>query len=169
VNNYVVIVLRLVHIISGIFWVGSGLAFFFFIGPTLGATAEAGQKFAQHLMIKTRFTAILTSSAILTVLAGAVLYWRDSDGLSSNWMHTAQGLGFGVGAFFALIGLVFGTMVGSTNGALAKLGSQIQGKPTPDQMAQIGALRKRLSLVSPINAYSLIIAAIFMAIARYLH
>ncbi len=168
-NNNLVIVLRLVHIISGVFWVGAGLVMFFFIGPTLGATAEAGQKFAQHLMTKTRFTAILTTSAILTVLAGAVLYWRDSDGLSSNWMHTSQGLGFGVGAFFGLIGLVFGAMVGSTNGALARLGSQIQGKPTPDQMAQIGALRKRLSLVSPINAYSLIIATLLMAISRYLH
>jgi uncharacterized membrane protein len=169
VNNYVVIVLRLVHIISGVFWVGAGLVMFFFIGPTLGATAEAGQKFAQHLMTKTRFTAIITTSAILTVLAGFILYWRDSDGLSSNWMHTAQGLGFGVGAFFGLIGLVFGAMVGSTNGALAKLGAQIQGKPTPDQMTQIGALRKRLALVSPINVYSLILATLLMAISRYLH
>ena len=168
-NNYVVIVLRLVHIISGVFWVGAGLVMFFFIGPTLGATAEAGQKFAQHLMTKTRFTAIITTSAILTVLAGFILYWRDSDGLSSNWMHTAQGLGFGVGAFFGLIGLVFGAMVGSTNGALAKLGAQIQGKPTPDQMTQIGALRKRLALVSPINVYSLILATLLMAISRYLH
>ena len=84
-------------------------------------------------------------------------------------MHTAQGLGFGVGAFFGLIGLVFGAMVGSTNGALAKLGAQIQGKPTPDQMTQIGALRKRLALVSPINVYSLILATLLMAISRYLH
>ena len=68
--NIFVIVLRLVHIISGVFWVGAGLVMFFFIGPTLGATADAGQKFAQHLMLRTRFTAILTTSAILTVLAG---------------------------------------------------------------------------------------------------
>lgn len=168
-NNNVVIILRLVHIISGVFWVGSGLVMFFFISPTLGATAEAGQKFAQHLMLKTRFTAILTSSAILTVLAGALLYWRDSDGLSSSWMNTTQGLGFGVGAFFGLVGLVFGAMVGSTNGALAKQGSQIQGKPTPEQLTQIGALRKRLSVVSPINVYSLILATLLMAISRYLY
>ena len=167
--NYLVIVLRLLHIISGVFWVGAGLAMFFFIGPTLGATAEAGQKFAQHLMTQTRFTAIMTTSAILTVLAGFTLYWIDSDGLSSAWMHSGAGLGFGIGAFFALIGFIFGMMVGNTNGALAKLGMQIQGKPTPEQMAQIGALRKRLSVVSPINAYSLLIAALFMAIARYLH
>jgi uncharacterized membrane protein len=166
--NFLVIVLRLVHIISGVFWVGAGLVMYFFIGPTLGATADAGQKFAQHLMLRTRFTAILTTSAILTVLAGATLYWLDSDGLSSAWLHSGAGTGFAIGAVFGLIGLVFGMMVGSTNGALAKLGSQIQGKPTPEQMAQVGALRKRLSMVSPINAYSLLIAAFFMAIARYL-
>jgi uncharacterized membrane protein len=167
--NYYVIALRLVHIISGVFWVGASLVMFFFVGPTLVATAEAGQKFAQHLMTKTRFTAVITVSAILTVLAGYALYWRDSDGFSSTWLHTGQGLGFGVGALFALIGLVFGIIVGNSNGALAKLGLQIQGKPTPEQMAQIGALRKRLSLVSPINAYSLIIALLLMAISRYLH
>jgi len=167
--NYLTITLRLIHIIFGVFWAGAGLVMFFFIGPTLGATAEAGQKFAQHLMNQTRFTAILTTSAILTVLAGFFLYWIDSDGFSSAWMHSGPGIGFAIGAAFGLIGLIFGAVVGNTNGALAKLGSQIQGKPTPEQMAQIGALRKRLSVVSPINAYSLLIATLLMATARYLH
>jgi len=166
--DYLMIILRLIHIISGVFWVGAGLAVFFFIGPTLAATADAGQKFAQHLILKTRFTAVITTSAILTVLAGATLYWIDSGGLSSAWMHSGPGIGFAAGAFFGLVGLVFGIMVGNTNGALAKLGSQIQGKPTPEQMAQIGTLRKRLSTISPINAYALILAMLFMAIARYL-
>jgi len=167
--NYLMLVLRLLHIISGVLWVGAGLVMYFFIGPTLGATAEAGQKFAQHLITQTRFTAVITVAAILTVLAGASLYWIDSGGLTSAWMHSGVGLGFGIGAFFGLIGFIFGMMVGNTNGALAKLGMQIQGKPTPEQMAQIGALRKRLSVVSPINAYSLLIATLLMAIARYLH
>ena len=166
--NYYVIGLRLIHIISGVLWVGASLVMYFFVGPTLGATAEAGQKFAQHLMTKTRFTAVITISAILAVLAGYALYWHDSDGLTSPWMHSGAGLGFGIGAGFALLGLVFGIMVGNTNTALAKLGLQIQGKPTDEQMAQIGALRKRLTTVSPINVYSLIIALLFMAISRYL-
>ena len=167
--NYLVIVLRLFHIISGVLWVGASLVMYFFVGPTLGATAEAGQKFAQHLMTKTRFTAVITTSAILTVLAGYILYWIDSDGLTSPWLHSGPGLGFGLGAGFGLLGLIFGLMVGNTNGALAKLGMQIQGKPTPEQGTQIGALRKRLSVISPLNAYSLLIAVFFMAISRYLH
>jgi uncharacterized membrane protein len=167
--NYLVIVLRLFHILSGVTWVGASLVMYFFVGPTLGATAEAGQKFAQHLMTKTRFTAVIIISAILTVVAGYTLYWIDSDGLTSAWTHSGPGLGFGLGSGFGLLGLIFGIMVGNSNSALAKLGSQIQGKPTPDQMTQLGALRKRLSVVSPLNAYSLIIALFFMAIARYLH
>ena len=166
--NILVVILRLLHIISGVLWVGASLVMFFFVGPTLAATAEAGQKFAQHLIRKTRFTAIITISAILTVLAGASLYWIDSDGLSSAWTHSSVGLGFGLGAGFGLLGLIFGIMVGNSNSAIAKLGSQIQGKPTPEQLAQIGALRKRLSVVSPLNAYSLILATLLMAIARYL-
>ena len=167
--NVLVIVLRLIHILSGVFWAGASLVMFFFIGPTLGATAEAGQKFAQHLILKTRFTAIVTGTAFLTVLAGISLYWIDSDGLSSAWTHSGAGLGFAFGAGFALLGLIFGGMVGGTNGALAKLGSEIQGKPTPEQLTQLGVLRKRLSVVSPLNAYSLLLAILLMAIARYLH
>ena len=167
--NYLMLVLRLLHIISGVLWVGAGVIMFFFIGPTLGATAEAGQKFAQHLMTRTRFTTVVIVSAFLTVLAGASLYWIDSGGLTSAWMHSGPGLGFGLGAGFGLLGLIFGLMVGNSNMALAKLGSQIQGKPTPEQLAQIGALQKRLSIVSPLNVYSLIIAALLMAIARYLN
>ena len=166
--NVLVVVLRLLHIISGVIWVGASLVMFFFVGPTLAATAEAGQKFAQHLILKTRFTAVITTSAILTVLAGICLYWIDSDGLSSAWTFSSVGLGFGLGAGFGLLGLIFGIMVGNSNSAIAKLGSQIQGKPTPEQLAQIGALRKRLSVVSPLNAYSLILATLLMAIARYL-
>jgi len=167
--NYLMLTLRLLHILSGVFWVGGSLIMFFFIGPTLGATADAGQKFAQHLMTKTRFTAFITVSAILAVLAGYTLYWIDSGGLTSAWMHSGPGIGFGLGAGFGLLGLIFGIMVGRNNSALAKVGLQIQGKPTPEQLTQIGALRKRLSVVSPLNAYSLIIATLFMAIARYLN
>jgi len=167
--NILIIVLRILHIIFGVFWAGAGLIMYFFVGPTLGATAEVGQKFAQHLMTRTRFTATITISAILTVLAGVILYWLDSGGLSSPWMHSGAGLGFGIGAGFGLLGFVFGIMVGNSNSALAKLGTQIQGKPTPEQIAQITALRKRLGVVSPLNAYSLLIAMFFMAIARYLH
>ena len=67
--NVLILALRLIHIIGGVFWVGSSVIFGFFISPTVAATADSGQKFMAHLITKTRLTGAITASAILTVLA----------------------------------------------------------------------------------------------------
>ena len=129
--NYLVLVLRLLHIIGGVFWVGGGLAMNFFIGPTMRATGDAGKQFAGHLMTNTRIVTVMTVSAWSTVIAGFFLYGIDSAWFSSPWMHSGAGTGFGLGALFALIGFVTGLMNGNNNTKMAKLGAQIQGQPTP--------------------------------------
>ena len=165
--NYLVIVLRLIHILSGVFWVGSSIIFGFFIGPAVQATGEAGQKFMAQLVTKARITQRIVISAVLTVLAGGWLYWIDSDGLTSAWKNSGPGVGFGIGALFALIGLVFGIMIGVNTEALVKVGSQVQGKPTPEQMNKIQTAQKRLGIVGPITTIALILALACMATARY--
>jgi uncharacterized membrane protein len=165
--NYLVIVLRLIHIVSGVFWVGSSIMFGLFVGPGVQATGEAGQKFMAHLVNKAKINARITGAAILTVLAGGGLYWIDSDGLTSAWQHTGPGYGFGIGALFALVGLFFGIQIGRNTEALVKIGEQVQGKPTPEQMTQIQAAQKRLGTVGPITTISLILALVCMATARY--
>ncbi len=162
------IVLRLIHIVSGVFWVGGSIILTFFISPTVQATAEAGQKFMMRLVNKGRITMRITIAAILTVLAGGALYWIDSGGLTLGWTYSATGWGFGIGAVFALIGLAFGMMVGKNVTLLGKLGSQIQGKPTTsDQLSQMQAAQKQLSFVGPANTIALIIALACMATARF--
>lgn len=165
--NYLVIVLRLVHILAGAFWVGSSIFLFFFVRPTLAATADAGQKFMAHLVTKANITTRITIAAFLTVLAGGWLYWIDSAGLTSAWRNSGPGIGFGVGSLFALVGLVFGSMVGVNTAKLGTLASQIQGKPSPEQMGQIQAAQKQLAYVSPISTIALILALASMATARY--
>ena len=141
----------------------------FFIGPTIGATAQAGKQFAGHLMTRTHLSMALTISAILTVLAGGFLYWHDLQGFTSLWMSAGPGIGFSIGAVSALIGFVFGIMLGQLNKKMALIGSQIkEGEPTPEQLAQLQKIQNQLKVVSPINAGSLIIAVVFMSIARYL-
>ncbi len=166
--NYFIVILRLVHVVSGAFWVGAAIVFYFFLGPTVGVTAEAGQKFAQHLIARTRFITVLVSAGGLTVLAGFLLYWIDSQGFTTGWMQSGAGISFAIGGIFGLIGLIFGSMVGSVNTKMVRTGMQIQGKPTPEQLSQIQAFRKRLAVIAPINVYSLILALVFMSVARYL-
>jgi uncharacterized membrane protein len=165
--DYLVLIMRLIHILGGMFWVGGSLVLNFFVSPTVAATSESGQKFMAHLITKTRLTAAITGSAMLTVLAGIVLYWNDSQGFTSAWQSSGPGTGFGLGGFFAIIGLVFGIMVGKNVNILGKLASQIQGKPTNEQMGQIQAAQKQLRYAAPISSAAVIIALICMATARY--
>lgn len=165
--DYVVILLRLIHIVGGIAWVGSSLVLNFYVGPTVAATQEGGQQFMRHLMLRTRFTQALSGAAIMTVLAGIALYARDA-GAGPAWQSSGPGIGYGIGGAFGLAGLVFGMLFGMTSGALARTAEEIQGQPTDAQQARLESLRKRLALVGPLNVYSLLISAIMMAIARYL-
>ena len=165
--NTLIIVLRFVHILSGVFWVGSSVLLGFFISPAVAATADAGQRFMAHLVTKARITLFITISAILTVLAGGWLFWIDSDGLTSAWQNSGPGIGFGVCAIFAFIGLVFGIMVGVNTNTLGTLASQIKGKPTDEQMKTIQTAQQRLKVVGPVGPLVQIVALICMATARY--
>ena len=166
--NILVVILRLLHIIAAVIWGGGALIMEFFIGRAILATGASGQQFVQHLMNKIRMHRFMTVAALVTVLAGSVLYWLDSDGFSSAWVRSSAGIGFGVGAGFGLIAFVFGAIFGSSNAKLAEIGAQVQGKPTDEQLSRIQALQKRIRTVSPIHTYSMIFAMIFMATARYL-
>jgi uncharacterized membrane protein len=166
--NYLTLILRLIHILGGIFWVGAALLMNFFVAPTLRETGEAGRPFIGHFMARTRFTMIMTTSVFATVIAGTWLYGIDSNWFQSPWMSSSTGIGFSIGALFAVVGMVTGIMNGSNNGKMAQLGSQIQGKPTPEQMAAMSAIQKQQAWVVPVNSYTLLIAAFLMAIARYL-
>lgn len=166
--DYLTIVLRLIHVIGGVVWVGGGLLMNFFIAPALRATGDAGKQFAGHLMSRTRFTTIMTASAHATVFSGLWLFGIDSSWFTSPWMSSGAGRGFGIGAAFAIVALVSGIMNGANNRKAARIGAQIQGKPTSEQAAALDAVQKQQKWVVPVNTYSLILSLFFMAIARYL-
>jgi uncharacterized membrane protein len=166
--DYLTLVLRLIHIVGGIFWVGAALTMNFFLAPALRATGDVGKQFAGHLMTKTRFSALITGSAHATVIAGFWLYGIDSNWFTSPWQSSGPGIGFGIGAVFGLVGLVAGLMNGGNIKKLAGLSAQIQDSPTPDQAAALRTIQKKQEWVVPVNTWSLVLSAFFMAIARYL-
>ena len=165
--TYLIWLLRIIHIVGGVIWVGGTLIMTFFIGPAVGATGEAGQKFVGHLMNNLKFSNRMSAAAGLTILAGFTLYGLDARA-GAAWVRSGMGIGLSIGAAFALIGFVFGIMIGRTTNAMAQLGAQMQGKPSPDQLTQMQSIRKQQATYSNISATALILAVIFMAIARYL-
>lgn len=164
---YLIWLLRIIHIVAGVLWVGGTLVMTFFIVPTIGATGESGQKFVAHLMNNLKFSNRMATAAGLTILAGFILYGLDARA-GASWLRSSFATGLGIGAGFALIGFVFGILIGRTTKAMADLGTKFQGKPTPDQMNQMQAIRRQQAIYSNISVAALLLAVIFMAISRYL-
>ena len=165
--DYLKIILRMIHIFGGVFWVGTGLFSTFFLTPAINAAGDSGRQVLQLLMVRGRLAARISAAAGLTILAGILLYWIDTDGFSSAWSRSGPGIGFGIGAAFGLLGFIFGFFVGQVNKALASLSSDLKGKPTPEQAAKLAGLKNSQSTNSLISTVSLILATLFMAAARY--
>jgi len=164
------IVLRLLHILAGVFWVGAIWMMVGFLMPTAQASAPEGPKFIQRLM-QGRLPKVLSAAAGTNILAGVLLYWKDSGGFRLDWITTAAGLSFTIGGVAAIIAFVLGfTVSKSAADRLAALGKEIQagGKPpTPEQAAELKRQQAKLSTGAKWTAALLTIALIEMAIARY--
>jgi hypothetical protein len=165
--NALMIVLRLPHVVGGVFWVGTAIFTRFFLVPSVTATAESGQVFMRHLTTKTGLTQRVTLAAYLTVLSGAILYWIDSQAFTSSWQISGAGVGFGLGALAGLVGFGFGQIVGRNATLIGKLGSEIQGKPTPEQIAALDQARRKMSSASAVSTAFLIASLVLMATARH--
>ena len=165
--NGLMIVLRLVHVVAGVLWVGTALLNTFFLGPTVAATGEVGQKFMAHLVAQAHLRARITLASYLTVFAGASLYWIDSRAFTSAWQASGPGLGFGIGGLAGLVGFGFGQLVSKHATLLAKLAGQLHGAPSPEQAATMRQASSKMTSASWISTAFLIVALALMGTARY--
>lgn len=166
-----ILILRLVHIVSGAFWFGAALTMFLFLQPTAQATAPESQKFMLHLLRNRRFSEVVLAAGLLTVGAGSILFWRDSNGLQLAWMSKPPGLGFTVGASAALLALIGFVFLGYPAGRqLVGIGDRLEREgrpPTEDEQRTLGGAQRTLKRIGVAVLVLLVIAVISMATARY--
>jgi len=166
--NYYLLVLRILHIGAGAFWVGATLSLAFSIKPALKEKGGTGQKFIDYLITKKRFGTESAGAGGMAGVAGLLLYWHDSQGFTSAWMHSSTGIGFAVGAVLGLIAFIFGVLTDRQLKAMAELREQIGDTPSEEQTSQLQSLDKRLSTNLNICAGALSLSVWIMAVARYL-
>lgn len=169
----VVWILRLVHILSGVFWVGGILFFSRFIFPTARALGPAAGPVMDHLNRVMKVPRALMSAGGLTILSGVGLYWNDSMGFKGPWMRSHTAMVFGTGALLAIIALLIGVTVNAPTaqklGALAAQVGAKGGPPTPEQAAEMQRLQNKLGgALSTVTALLLLTTAA-MALARYVN
>jgi hypothetical protein len=165
-----VIVLRLIHILSGAFWFGSVVTNFVFVQPAVLALGPEGQRVMVHVIRYRRFLDVVLGAALLTGIAGGILFLRDSGGLQLSFVF-GPGIGFTVGGVAGLLALLGFIFVGyPTTMRVVAIGSQLEAErrpPTPEEQA---LLARSQSVLKPLSVVVLVlvgIAAAAMATARY--
>ena len=166
------VVLRIVHILAGIFWVGAAVTTILFLQPTAREVGPAAGPFMAHLAGKKRLADWVLGAGGLTILAGLLMYWRVSGGLKSDWLTSAQGVSLTIGALCAIAAFSLGlSVVRPTIMATLAIGQEVAasgGPPTPEQGVQLQALQKRGTAVGQVVLPLLVVAVAGMAAARYL-
>lgn len=165
------IALRIVHIESGVFWVGTAWFFFGWVEPTTKAIGAQAGPFMHHV-VQRRITSFLVAASTLNLLAGLTLYWRASGGLSAAWIQSPTGIGFTIGGLAAISAWVLGLRViaptvealDDAGGAMATAGRP----PTPDELTRLQGLEARLHRAGLADVILLGTAVVMMATSRYL-
>src|SRR5574341_1318324 len=96
------VVLRLIHIGAGVFWAGGAIVVARFVIPSVQDAGPEGAKVVQALQKHGLMTA-LPVAAVLTMLAGFILYWRVSGGFAAQWSRTPTGMVLGLGALASIV------------------------------------------------------------------
>jgi len=163
-----IVLLRLVHILSGIFWLGGTLTAAAFIFPTAKKVGPDSARFVQSLMVESRFPLALAITGWATTLAGLILFFFASGRFAHSWMGSGQGIALSVGALFGILAAFHGGLVQGRGAArLAALAAQT-GPPTPERIAEMQTVRDKLAKGAVASAGMLTVAAAAMAIARYI-
>ena len=166
------ILLRIVHVGSAMTWFGGAIIGSFFLAPTAAALGQAGQPFMDHLMRRRRMGIFFPIVAALTVLSGAVLFWRDSDGLQAAWITSPTGLAFTIGGLAAIVAFVGGfVLIGPSVAAQTAVQNELaggDGVPTEAQRQRLERASRQMQLADRIDLPLLLLAGLMMAVARYL-
>jgi uncharacterized membrane protein len=164
--------LRIVHVGSAMIWFGGAIIGGFFLNPTSTALGDSAQPFMDHLMRRRRMGIVFPVVAALAVLAGALLYWRDSGGLQWAWISSPSGLGFTIGGAAAIASFVLGLILVapgvSEQTAVRNELAASGGAPTQAERERLRRADGLLRLAGRIDLPLILVAGLTMATARYL-
>lgn len=165
------IILRLIHISTGVFWAGSTMYLSWFITPAVQAAGPGGGKFMQQLARTNRLPAVMTISSFLNVISGIWLLWILSEGFQLSWLSTTHGLILLTGSLLGIFAFLEGLFVTRPTAMKMNELSRLLGSgapPSAEQLQQLEALRNKIVGATKLAAYLLAMAVVAMSLVRYL-
>lgn len=166
------IVLRLLHVVGGVVWVGGVVLMHFVLLPSVTQAGPAAGP-VMAAIPQQRLFRWLPAIAVITMLAGLRLLWVTSAGFAKAYFLTWPGHTYSVGALLAIVGFMIAMLVGRPSAMRAgQLVGQMAGVSDEAErarlQAEVGRLRARAGRFGALSIVLLLTATAAMAVARYL-
>jgi len=161
---------RLIHVVTGVFWVGAMIFLAAFLAPALKEVGPDAGK-VMNALARRGFMKIMPVIAMLTILSGIWLYWRVSVGFDPVYMKSGPGHAYAIGGLLAVIALVLGVVITRPamlkSAALAQSAIAAEAGERERLMGEAQRLRERGARFGVVVAWLLGLAAVAMAVGRY--
>ncbi|SRR5258705_6910282 len=155
--NWLMIVLRLIHVGGGALWVGMMAFVTFFLTPALNEVGPDAGKVMQALQ-KQKIMIVMPAIALLTIISGAWMMMRLYAG-PSDFAASRMGMAINLGAAAAILAFLLGVVF---------MRPLMMRAMTATDPAEAQRLRARGAMLSQWVARMLLFALAAMAVARYL-
>ena len=170
--NTFMVVMRTIHILSGVFWAGTLMFFAWMLEPAIRAVGPDGGRVMKALQER-HYLTIMPIIAILTVVSGLVMFWYLSGRLDPGWMGTSYGMSLSMGGAVSIVAAVIGLGVMRPAALrVGRLGAALQQTSDDGERERIQgemqSLRLRARTSARWVAAMLAVAVVTMAVARYL-
>ena len=166
------LLMRLLHVVLGVFWVGTIVFAATLMLPSIRDAGPDGGK-VMFALLRRGYLTILPIVALITIVSGFWLYMALMKNAGPAWAGSMAARVYGVGAVAALVAFGLGIFIMRPNGL--KVRAIMEALPTTPEGPARAALmdklvlpRQKTAAIAPWIAGLLTIAAITMAVARYL-
>ena len=157
----IISVLRLLHIVGGLFWVGAAVLVSLYIEPTAERSGADGTGFLRNLYRETNLPRMIPLAAIITTVAGLLLFEMLS---YSRAMSSPMSIVLTVGAAFGLLAFLHGIFaVWRPAGQYA---SALKAGDVDDGI--VSELEAKIRRNGRISMWLALISLVLMAGARYI-
>ncbi len=164
--------IKLIHIFFGIAWAGASFMMVLFIMPTAKKLGPDGGKFMQQLAQTNNFVIVVNIAAVLTILSGALIFWRISGSMDTAWLKSGYGICLSIGSILGLLAYLLGFMVQRPAALkIAALGKEISssgGPPSEEKINEMALQQEKLGKAARIAAILIALSVISMPVARFI-
>jgi len=164
------IVLRLLHILFGSFWLGATLLNAYFLLPSVRAVGPAAGPVMMELMQRRRLQLWMNLAMTVAILSGLGLFGIHESAAHGAFSRSRMGMTLVVSAVLSIAAAGVSSAVAQPTGRkLSAIAERSADKPpSPETVEEARALQARLARAVSIMSVLLLLSAAAMAVARYI-